>query len=143
MDTSQDLQLDIRMSKAVAPGESVSVTIEVVSIKGKAGGSPVELNIDPIPAAAAAAGMTHIAQCSLTTYVIICADNRESRASVALTGAARVLSCLHVQSHSRPTRQGQNMHRTDLCVTALLLQLPDPLQAPVHALPPITCRWEA
>ena len=48
------------MPKAVAAGESVSVTVEVVSIKSKVGGSPVEFNIDPIPASVTGAGMTHI-----------------------------------------------------------------------------------
>lgn len=65
MDTTQDLQLTVRMPKAAAPGESVSVTVDVVSIKSKAGGSPVELTIDPIPASATAAGMTH------TTLIVV------------------------------------------------------------------------
>lgn len=66
VDAAQDLQLAVRMPKAVAPGESVSVTLEVVS-KSKAGGSPVEFHIDPIPASVTAAGMTHTTVCCLST----------------------------------------------------------------------------
>ena len=63
MATTQDLQLVVRMPKAVAPGESVSATLEVVSIKSKAGGSPVEFSIDPIPASVTGASMTHSTHC--------------------------------------------------------------------------------
>lgn len=71
MDTPQDLQLTMRMPKAVAPGESVSVTVDVVSIKSKAGGSPVELTIDPIPAPVTAAGMTLITLCTWTSHAVV------------------------------------------------------------------------
>ena len=58
-DASQELQLTVHMPRAVAPGQSVSATVEVVSIKGKTGGSPVELTLDPLVASVTAAGMTH------------------------------------------------------------------------------------
>ena len=74
VDTTQDLQLTIRMPKAVAPRESVSATLEVVSIKSKAGGSPVEFNIDPIPASVTGAGMTYIVLAVYTSvsHVVTC-----------------------------------------------------------------------
>ncbi len=65
-DPSQDLHLTVRMPKAVSPGNSVSVTCEVVSLKGKGGGSPVEFTLDAIPASVSAAGMSHCI-CPLTS----------------------------------------------------------------------------
>ena len=44
------------MPRSVSPGESVSVTLEVVSLKSKAGGSPVEFTLEPIPDSVSAAG---------------------------------------------------------------------------------------
>ena len=55
-DANLDLQLSVAMPRSVSPGESVSVTLEVVSLKSKAGGSPVEFTLDPIPASVSAAG---------------------------------------------------------------------------------------
>ncbi len=55
-DANPDLQLSVAMPRSVSPGESVSVMLEVVSLKSKAGGSPVEFTLDPIPAAVLAAG---------------------------------------------------------------------------------------
>ena len=62
---TEDLQLTINMAKAVAPGESVSAAIEVVSLKSKAGGAPVELILDPIPPSVTTAGMLHCSLCLL------------------------------------------------------------------------------
>lgn len=62
---TQDLQLTVSMPKAVAPGESVSAVIEVVSLKSKAGGAPVELILDPIPPSMMTAGMLHGTLCWL------------------------------------------------------------------------------
>lgn len=57
--SSQDLQLTVTMPKAISWGETASASLEVVSIKGKAGGSPAELTLDPLtPAALAAGGAT-------------------------------------------------------------------------------------
>ncbi|DBA92223.1 hypothetical protein WJX77_001787 [Trebouxia sp. C0004] len=55
-DANPDLQLSVAMPRSVSPGESVSVTLEVVSLKSRAGGSPVEFTLDPIPASVSAAG---------------------------------------------------------------------------------------
>jgi len=55
-DANPDLQLSVAMPRSVSPGESVSVTLEVVSLKSKAGGSPVEFTLDPIPASVLASG---------------------------------------------------------------------------------------
>lgn len=54
--SSQDLQLTVRMPRALSWGETASVSLEVVSIKGKAGGSPAELTLDPLSPAALVAG---------------------------------------------------------------------------------------
>ena len=55
-DANPDLQLSVAMPRSVSPGESVSVTLEVVSLKSKTGGSPVEFTLDPIPAYVSASG---------------------------------------------------------------------------------------
>ena len=55
-DANPDLQLSVAMPRSVSPGESVSVTLEIVSLKSKAGGSPVEFTLDPIPASVLASG---------------------------------------------------------------------------------------
>ena len=55
-DSSPELHIRLRMPKPVSWGETASMSLEVVSIKGKAGGSPAELTLDPLPPAVAAAG---------------------------------------------------------------------------------------
>jgi len=55
-DANPDLQLSAAMPSSVSPGERVPVTLEVVSLKSKAGGSPVEFTLDPILAFVSAAG---------------------------------------------------------------------------------------
>ena len=67
---AQDLQLSVTMPGATPPGKSVSITLEVISIKGRAGGSPVELALDPIPAPVSAAGISHLAAC-ITSGLIL------------------------------------------------------------------------
>lgn len=55
-DSSQELQVILKVPKPVSWGETASISLEVVSIRGKAGGGPAELTLDPIPPAVAAAG---------------------------------------------------------------------------------------
>lgn len=55
-DNSRELQLTVRIPETISWGETASVSLEVVSIKGKAGGSPAELTLDPLSPAVLAAG---------------------------------------------------------------------------------------
>lgn len=55
-DGNQGMQLSVRVPKSISWGETASVSLEVVSIKGKAGGSPAELTLDPPSSAFLAAG---------------------------------------------------------------------------------------
>ena len=61
-DGERELQMTARVPKAVSWGETASVSLEVVSIKGKAGGSPVELTLDPPSPALLAAGIDFVVQ---------------------------------------------------------------------------------
>ena len=68
-DNSKELQLTVRIPETISWGETASVSVEVVSIKGKAGGSPAELTLDPLSPVVLAAGKPrrlHVGYCMMT-----------------------------------------------------------------------------
>lgn len=100
-DASQDVQLAVNMPKAVAPGESASVTLEVVSIKSKAGGSPVEFNIDPLPASVSAAGMTPTTLCGSSTIQCVLWP-QEARSCAGDETTAVICHCVTAKTGAEP-----------------------------------------